>query len=194
MAENLVTYPYSVTRKDRLKSNGHNSFLILFTGLSGAGKSTLANNLEHLLFKKNIKTYILDGDNIRKGINKNLGFSPEDRSENNRRIAEISKLLIDAGVVVLVAVIAPYQKDREIIKNIVSKENYIEVFVNTSLETCEKRDVKGLYKKARNGEIKNMTGISSPYEIPTHPDIEISDQLSIEDSITLIFDFIKDKL
>jgi adenylylsulfate kinase len=194
MAENLVTYPYSVTRKDRLKSNGHNSFLILFTGLSGAGKSTLANNLEHLLFKKNIKTYILDGDNIRKGINKNLGFSPEDRSENNRRIAEISKLLIDAGVVVLVAVIAPYQKDREIIKNIVSKENYIEVFVNTSLETCEKRDVKGLYKKARNGEIKNMTGISSPYEIPTHPDIEISDQLPIEESITLIFDFIKDKL
>ncbi len=194
MAENLVTYPYSVTRKDRLKSNGHNSFLILFTGLSGAGKSTLANNLEHLLFKKNIKTYILDGDNIRKGINKNLGFSPEDRSENNRRIAEISKLLIDAGVVVLVAVIAPYQKDREIIKNIVSKENYIEVFVNTSLETCEKRDVKGLYKKARNGEIKNMTGISSPYEIPTHPDIEISDQLSIEESISLIFDFIKDKL
>lgn len=194
MAENLVTYPYSVTRKDRLKSNGHNSFLILFTGLSGAGKSTLANNLEHLLFKKNIRTYILDGDNIRKGINKNLGFSPEDRSENNRRIAEISKLLIDAGVVVLVAVIAPYQKDREIIKNIVSKENYIEVFVNTSLETCEKRDVKGLYKKARNGEIKNMTGISSPYEIPTHPDIEISDQLSIEESITLIFDFIKDKL
>ncbi|MDZ4147985.1 MAG: adenylyl-sulfate kinase [Flavobacteriaceae bacterium] len=194
MAENLVTYPYSVTRKDRLKSNGHNSFLILFTGLSGAGKSTLANNLEHLLFKKNIKTYILDGDNIRKGINKNLGFSPEDRSENNRRIAEISKLLIDAGVVVLVAVIAPYQKDRAIIKNIVSNENYIEVFVNTSLETCEKRDVKGLYKKARNGEIKNMTGISSPYEIPTHPDIEISDQLSIEESITLIFDFIKDKL
>ncbi len=194
MAENLVTYPYSVTRKDRLKSNGHNSFLILFTGLSGAGKSTLANNLEHLLFKKNIKTYILDGDNIRKGINKNLGFSPEDRSENNRRIAEISKLLIDAGVVVLVAVIAPYQKDREIIKNIVSKENYIEVFVNTSLETCEKRDVKGLYKKARNGEIKNMTGISSPYEIPTYPDIEISDQLPIEESITLIFDFIKDKL
>lgn len=194
MAENLVTYPYSVTRKDRLKSNGHNSFLILFTGLSGAGKSTLANNLEYLLFKKNIKTYILDGDNIRKGINKNLGFSPEDRSENNRRIAEISKLLIDAGVVVLVAVIAPYQKDREIIKNIVSKENYIEVFVNKSLETCEKRDVKGLYKKARNGEIKNMTGISSPYEIPTNPDIEISDQLSIEESITLIFDFIKDKL
>lgn len=194
MVENLVTYPYAVTREDRLKSNGHNSFLILFTGLSGAGKSTLANNLEHLLFKKNIKTYTLDGDNIRKGINKNLGFSPEDRSENNRRVAEISKLLIDAGVVVLVAIIAPYQKDREMIKNIVDKENYIEVFVNTSLETCEKRDVKGLYEKARKGEIKNMTGISSPYEIPTHPDIEISDQLSIEESMTLIFDFIKDKL
>jgi adenylylsulfate kinase len=194
MVENLVTYPYAVTREDRLKSNGHNSFLILFTGLSGAGKSTLANNLEHLLFKKNIKTYTLDGDNIRKGINKNLGFSPEDRSENNRRVAEISKLLIDAGVVVLVAIIAPYQKDREMIKNIVDKENYIEVFVNTSLETCEKRDVKGLYEKARKGEIKNMTGISSPYEIPTHPDIEISDQHSIEESMTLIFDFIKDKL
>lgn len=194
MVENLVTYPYAVTREDRLKSNGHNSFLILFTGLSGAGKSTLANNLEHLLFKKNIKTYTLDGDNIRKGINKNLGFNPEDRSENNRRVAEISKLLIDAGVVVLVAIIAPYQKDREIIKNIVDKQNYIEVFVNTSLEICEKRDVKGLYKKARNGEIKNMTGISSPYEIPTHPNIEIYDHYSIEESVALIFDFIKDKL
>lgn len=194
MDKNLITYSYKVTRADRLNSNGHNSFLILFTGLSGAGKSTLANNLEYLLFKEKIKTYILDGDNIRKGINKNLSFSHEDRSENNRRVAEISKLLIDAGVVVLAAIIAPYEKDREIIKNIVDKENYIEVFVNTSLEICEKRDVKGLYEKARKGEIKNMTGISSPYEIPTSPDIEIGDHLSIEEATTLIFDFIKDKL
>lgn len=194
MDKNLITYSYKVNRADRLNSNGHNSFLILFTGLSGAGKSTLANNLEYLLFKEKIKTYILDGDNIRKGINKNLSFSPEDRSENNRRVAEISKLLIDAGVVVLAAIIAPYEKDREIIKNIVYKENYIEVFVNTSLEICEKRDVKGLYQKARKGEIKNMTGISSPYEIPTNPDIEIGDHLSIEEATKFIFDFIKDKL
>lgn len=194
MDKNLITYTYKVNRADRLNSNGHNSFLILFTGLSGAGKSTLANNLEYLLFKEKIKTYILDGDNIRKGINKNLSFSSEDRSENNRRVAEISKLLIDAGVVVLAAIIAPFEKDREIIKNIVDKENYIEVFVNTSLEICEKRDVKGLYEKARKGEIKNMTGISSPYEIPTNPDIEIGDHLSIEEATKFIFDFINDKL
>lgn len=194
MDENLKNHNYSVTKKDRLISNGHPSFLILITGLSGAGKSTLANSLEYFLFKKNVKTYTLDGDNIRKGINKDLGFSPEDRSENNRRVGEIANLFIDAGIVVLAAIIAPYKKDREIIKNIVSPDNYVEVFINTSLETCEKRDVKNLYKKARTGEIKNMTGISSPYEIPTNPDIEISEHLSIAEATALIFELIKDRL
>ena len=194
MDKNLKKQIYSVTKEDRLIRNKHPSFLILFTGLSGAGKSTIASSLEYLLFKNNIKTYTLDGDNIRNGINKNLSFSPEDRSENNRRVAEISKLFIDAGTVVLAAIIAPYQKDREIIKNIVSKENYIEVFVNTSLETCEKRDIKGLYKKARAGEIKNMTGISSPYEIPINPDIEINEQLSVDDATAMVFELIKNRL
>ncbi|MCF7567068.1 adenylyl-sulfate kinase [Sabulilitoribacter arenilitoris] len=194
MDDNLKTYAYKITRKERLNINGHNSFLILFTGLSGAGKSTLANSLEHLLFKKNINTYTLDGDSIRKGINQDLDFSPEDRSENNRRVAETSKLFIDAGVVVLAAIIAPYKKDRDIIKTIVSSNNYIEVYVNTSIETCEKRDAKGLYKKARAGEIKNMTGISSPYEAPTHSDIEINEHLSIGEATDLIFELIKDKL
>jgi adenylylsulfate kinase len=194
MDENLKNHDYGVTKKDRLISNGHQSFLILLTGLSGAGKSTLANSLEYFLFKKNVKTYTLDGDNIRKGINKDLGFSPEDRSENNRRVGEISNLFIDAGIVVLAAIIAPYKKDREIIKNIVSPNNYVEVFINTSLETCEKRDIKNLYKKARTGEIKNMTGISSPYEIPTNPDIEIKEHLSIAEATALIFELIKDRL
>ena len=164
MKNNIVEYNYNITRKERRLSNGHNSFLIFFTGLSGSGKSTIAAALDEKLFKEGIKTYVLDGDNVRNGINRNLGFSPEDRSENNRRIGEISKLFIDAGIVVLAAFVSPYRNDREFIKNTVEPDNYIEVFMNTSLEECEKRDVKGLYKMARKGEIKNMTGISAPYE------------------------------
>lgn len=194
MDRNIKIHNYKITKDERSICNGHSSFLILITGLSGAGKSTLANSLEYFLFKKNIKTYIIDGDNIRKGINKNLSFSSEDRSENNRRIGEISKLFIDAGLVVIAAIIAPFEKDRETIKNIVLPNNYIEIFVNTSLETCEKRDNKGLYKKARAGEIKNMTGISSPYEIPTNPDIEIKEQYSVNESVALIYKAIKIKL
>lgn len=174
--------------------NGHNSFLVLFTGLSGAGKSTIANALEKRLYEKNISTYVLDGDNIRKGINKNLGFSPEDRSENNRRIGEIARLFIDAGVVVLAAFVSPYKKDRENIMRTVGPMNFIEVFVNTSLGECERRDVKGLYKKARAGEIKNMTGISAPYEIPENPDVEIAQSCSVEEAVELIMNQIKHQL
>lgn len=174
--------------------NGHSSFLVLFTGLSGSGKSTLANAMESYLFNKNIHTYVLDGDNIRRGINHNLGFSAEDRSENNRRIGEISKLFLDAGLVVLAAFVAPYKKDRGNIKQIVGPDNYFEVFVNTSLEECERRDAKGLYKKARAGEIKNMTGISDPYEIPKTPDIEITPVHSVEESVEMIFNQIEHKL
>lgn len=168
--------------------------MIFFTGLSGSGKSTIANALEQLLFEKGFNTYVLDGDNIRRGINKNLSFSPEDRSENIRRIAEIGKLFVDAGVVVLAAFVAPYEKDREHIKETVGKEHYAEVFVNTSLAVCEERDVKGLYQKARLGEIKNLTGISAPYEAPQNPDVIVNEKNTIEEAASIIFASIKDKL
>ena len=165
MKENIIPHNYQVDKTDRNKLNGHQSFLIWFTGLSGSGKSTIANALESKLFEKKIKTYTLDGDNIRKGINNDLSFSPEDRTENIRRIAEISKLFVDAGIVVLAAFVSPYRKDRNAIKNIVGKNNFVEVYINTSVEECEKRDVKGLYKKARMGEIKDFTGVNAPYEV-----------------------------
>jgi len=194
MSKNIIRHTYKIKKSDRVKANGHNSFLIFFTGLSGSGKSTIANALEQKLFDTKIKTYALDGDNIRKGINKGLTFSPEDRSENNRRIGEISKLFIDAGLVVLAAFVAPYKKDRTFIKDTVGENNYIEVFVNTSLKVCEERDVKGLYEKARKGEIQNMTGISAPYENPENPDIVLTEEFSIEESVNIIFEHIKLKL
>ncbi len=194
MKKNIVAQEYKVGRELRRNANGHNSFLVFFTGLSGSGKSTIANALEQKLYDLNIKTYVLDGDNVRKGINKNLSFSENDRSENIRRIGEISKLFVDAGIVVLAAFIAPYEKDRKFIKRIIGKDNYVEVFVNTSLEECERRDVKGLYKKARKGEIKNMTGISAPYEKPKSPAIALTQQQSVEEAVTLLYAEIKNKL
>ena len=194
MAKNIVSYSYKLNRADRCKANGHNSLLIFFTGLSGSGKSTIANALEERLFNEGIKTYVLDGDNVRRGINKNLSFSPEDRTENIRRIGEISKLFVDAGLVVLAAFVAPYNKDRQFIRETVGSENYIEVFVNTSLEVCEERDVKGLYKMAREGKITNMTGISAPYEAPSNADVEVNQQNSITESVEIIFNKIKQKL
>ena len=195
MKENIIQHSYQIGINDRNRLNGHRSFLIWFTGLSGSGKSTIANALETQLFANNIKTYTLDGDNIRKGINNDLSFSPEDRSENIRRIAEVANLFIDAGVVVLGAFVSPYRKDRENIKKIVGSTNFIEIYINTSLAECEKRDVKGLYKKARKGEIKNMTGIDAPYEAPLNPDIEIkTEDLSIDKSVLKIIDIINKKL
>jgi len=195
MKENIIPHNYQVDKIYRNKLNGHQSFLIWFTGLSGSGKSTIANALETRLFEKKIKTYTLDGDNIRKGINNDLSFSKEDRTENIRRIAEISKLFVDAGMVVLAAFISPYKKDREAIKNIVGKNNFVEVYINTSVEECEKRDVKGLYKKARMGEIKDFTGVNAPYELPESPDIEINtEQYSVDQSVTKIINVINKKL
>ncbi|MEO6348660.1 MAG: adenylyl-sulfate kinase [Aquaticitalea sp.] len=195
MNQNITTHSYQVSVNDRRTSNKHNSFLLWFTGLSGSGKSTIANKVEEALYKNGIKTYTLDGDNVRKGLNNDLTFSPGDRTENIRRIAETSKLMIDAGLVVLAAFVSPYKKDRENIKRIVKDVNFVEVYVNTSVEECERRDVKGLYKKARNGEIKNMTGISSPYEAPTHPDIEIvTEKQSVDEAVIKIMEYIKPKL
>ena len=194
MEKNIVQHSYKVDRNDRRKANGHNSLLIFFTGLSGSGKSTIANALEEKLHKNGIKTFALDGDNIRHGINKDLSFSPNDRSENNRRIGEIASLFVEAGMVVLAAFVAPYKKDRDLIKNTVGVENYIEVFINTSLEVCEQRDVKGLYAKARKGEIKNMTGISAPYEAPERPDAEVTHENSIEESVEIIYNKIENQL
>ena len=195
MRDNIKPYTYRINVEDRRRSNKHNSFLIWFTGLSGSGKSTIANLVEQKLSEQGIKTYVLDGDNIRKGINKDLSFSPEDRTENIRRIAEIAGLFIDAGIVVLAAFVSPYKKDRADIKSIVKDVNFVEIFINTSLEECEKRDVKGLYKKARAGEIKNMTGISAPYEEPENPDVEIrTENETIEASVSRIMRHIEPKL
>lgn len=194
MKENIVPHTYKITRRERSKAKGHPSFLIFFTGLSGSGKSTIANGLEQRLHREGIHTYVLDGDNIRAGINSNLSFSPEDRTENIRRIGEIAKLLIDAGIVTLAAFVAPYQEDREAIRSLVGADQYVEVFVNTSLEVCEERDVKGLYAKARRGEIKNMTGVSAPYEAPDAADVELTQELGIEAAVETVYQHIQHKL
>ncbi len=195
MEKQLFPHSYQISLQDRIKTNTHKPLLLWFTGLSGSGKSTIANVVEQELFKQNIKTYTLDGDNIRKGINVDLSFSPEDRTENIRRIAEVANLMLDAGLVVLAAFVSPFKKDRENIKNIVKDANFVEIFINTSLEECERRDVKGLYKKARAGEIKDMTGITSPYEAPDNADIEIkTEEESIETAAMKIVNEIMPKL
>tara|TARA_B110000211_G_scaffold169344_1_gene191081 strand:+ start:52 stop:642 length:591 start_codon:yes stop_codon:yes gene_type:complete len=195
MSLNTVKHTYKVTKTDREEKQGNKAFLLWFTGLSGSGKSTLANLVEVALHKQNKSTYVLDGDNIRQGINKDLSFAPEDRSENIRRIAEVSKLMVNAGIITLAAFVSPYLKDRALVKKIVGENNFIEIFVNTSLEECEHRDVKGLYKKARSGEIKNMTGISAPYEAPVKPNLEVvTDGQPIEESVKIILEFINTKL
>ena len=194
MSLDTVTHNFKITKSQRELLHGHKAYLLWFTGLSGSGKSTLANLVEIELHKKRVSTYILDGDNIRQGINKDLSFTPGDRSENIRRIAEISNLMLDAGVVTLAAFVSPYLKDREAVKQIVGIDNVIEIYVNTSLEVCEQRDVKGLYKKARAGEIKNMTGISAPFQAPTHPDIEIvTDGQTTQQSVDAIMQFLNKK-
>ena len=194
MTTNIFWQNYALTQKQRLIKMNQKPCLLWFTGLSGSGKSTIANAVELKLFEMNILTYLLDGDNIRHGINKDLGYSKNDRAENVRRIAEVSKLFLDAGLLILVASISPYEKDREKVKKIVKKGKFIEIFIDTPINICEKRDVKGLYSKARSGEINNFTGISSPYEKPKKPDIHIqTTQQSIEDSVKTICNFISNK-
>jgi len=192
---NLHLHNFEIDKGLREKRLGQRARVIWFTGLSGSGKSTLANALECALMEKGHTTYLLDGDNIRHGINGDLGFSKRDRSENIRRIGEIANLFIDAGIVTIASFISPMQSDRNRIKKIVGKENYIEIYVSTSVEECEKRDVKGLYKKARSGEIPMFTGISSPYEIPLKPDLRIDTAgVNLEDSLKPVLDLVLEKI
>lgn len=171
--KNIFLQDYKIQPKERAKIKNQKPLLIWFTGLSGSGKSTLANLLDKALYEKGFHTFTLDGDNIRSGLNKNLTFSAEDRTENIRRISEVANLILDAGIICIGAFISPYEKDRNSIKKIIGEERYFEVFVDTPIEICEKRDVKGLYAKARAGEIKNFTGIDAPYEKPTNPAFRI---------------------
>lgn len=169
--ENIIPHHHSIGFSDRVEKNGYNPLLLWFTGLSGSGKSTLASNLEAHFHNGGFNTYILDGDNVRSGLNQDLDFSDANRRENIRRIAEVSKLFIDAGVIVLSAFISPFKSERQFARELVGKDNFFEIHVDCPLEICEERDVKGLYKKARSGEIKHFTGIDSPFETPHNPDV-----------------------
>ena len=170
-ATNVHWHDHKVASADRKKLNGHKGAVVWFTGLSACGKSTIANTVDHLLHEQGKHTYLLDGDNIRMGLNKNLGFSAEDRAENIRRIGEVAKLFADAGIITLTAFISPYRVDRDAVRALMGDGGFVEVYVDASLETCEKRDPKGLYKKARAGEIKGFTGIDDPYEAPEKPEL-----------------------
>jgi len=172
-ATNITWHEGFVTRKDREKLNGHCGCVVWFTGLSGSGKSTLARLLELDLYKRGCHSYVLDGDNIRHGLNKNLGFSPEDREENIRRIGEVARLFADAGIIAITAFISPYRRDRNRARELNTEGSFIEIYCKCSIDECERRDTKGLYKKARAGEIKEFTGIDAPYEEPEKPEIVV---------------------
>ena len=189
MSTNLTKHGFTISREQREKITGHPGRVLWFTGLSGSGKSTIANALDEVLNGRNLKTYILDGDNIRMGLNGDLGFTPEDRKENIRRISEVAKLFADSGKIVMTAFISPYSDDRDEARKLIG-DDFIEIFVNTSIEECIERDPKGLYKKALNGEIKGFTGIDAPYEEPKNAEIEIKN-MSIEDSVDFIINKLK---
>lgn len=182
-SKNIVWHQAQVTQEDRKKKFGHRGGILWFTGLSGSGKSTIAHEVERILFERGVHTYVLDGDNIRHGLNKDLGFSPEDREENIRRIGEVAHLFAEAGVIAMTAFISPYRKDRDRVRSIARPGEFVEIYVRCSLEACEKRDTKGLYKKARAGEIPEFTGISAPYEEPVRPELVVdTDQESLQES------------
>ena len=191
----ITRQDYHISRSARNKKNGHNSFVIWFIGLSGSGKSTIANKLEEKMFELGLSAYSLDGDNVRSGLNRGLTFSAEDRKENIRRIAEVAKLFMDAGLITITAFISPLKEYRKMAKEIIGKENFFEVFVNTPLEVCQERDVKGLYKKARSGDIEQFTGISAPFEAPENPDLEIdTTTVSVEDAVNRIYSSLLKKI
>lgn len=193
-ATNIVWHPSLITKEDREKLLKQKGCVIWFTGLSGSGKSTLAHAVEEKLYKMGHLTFVLDGDNIRHGLNKNLGFSPEDREENIRRIGEVAKLFAQAGVITMTAFISPYRKDRDKARALLNDGEFIEVFVKVPLEVAEQRDPKGLYKKARAGEIKQFTGIDAPYEEPLNPELVIdTSKLSLEESADMVINYLKEK-
>ena len=191
-SSNVIYHQATVTRKRRNKLNEHRSVVLWFTGLSGSGKSTLAHALEEKLFQKGCRTFVLDGDNVRHGLNSNLDFSESDRTENIRRISEVSKLMLESGLIVMTAFISPFNKDRNEAKRLISNDDFIEIYCKASLETCEARDVKGLYKKARAGKIKNYTGIDSPYEEPENPELTINtNDETLDNSVSKILSFLE---
>jgi len=191
---NVIRHSATVNRARREKQNNHKSVIIWFTGLSGSGKSTIAHTVEEKLHQAGCRTFVFDGDNVRHGLCANLSFSKEDRHENIRRIGEMAKLFTEAGVIALTAFISPFRADRERVRALVSENDLIEIYCNTPLEVCEQRDTKGLYKKARAGEIKNYTGISSPYETPEHPDLELDTAgKSVEFNVEKVLDFLKSR-
>ena len=190
----IIEHQFKISRAERENINGHKAICVWFTGLSGSGKSTLASHLEEELFKKGYKTYVLDGDNVRNGLSKDLTFTEKDRDENLRRIAEVAKLMCDAGIIVIAAFVSPFIHERQMLRNIIG-DLYNEVFVDTPLEICEQRDIKGLYKKARRGEIANFTGIGSPYEPPLTAEIRVETKnLSINQSVSLVLENILPKI
>ena len=191
--KNVVYHPSRVSKADKNSLFKHQSPVVWLTGLSGSGKSTIGNALEQELFNRGIKTQVLDGDNIRLGLNSDLGFSDEDRKENMRRIAEVAKLFSDSGTLTITAFISPFREERELCKEIIGEDNFIEVYINADLATCEDRDPKGLYKKARAGEIKQFTGIDSPYEAPTKPNLVIDTNVfGISESVNIISTYLEE--
>jgi len=191
---NITWHHMSVTKQNRHQLNGHKSCVLWFTGLSGSGKSTLANAVDYALFQRKCRSYVLDGDNIRHGLNHDLSFGDDDRKENIRRIGEVSKLFVDSGIIVSTAFISPFRDDRQLVRNMFDANEFIEIFVNCPIQICEKRDPKGLYKKARSGVIPNFTGITSPYEKPENPEIIIdTNQLTIEQSVQKVLNDLKEK-
>ncbi|MBT2659328.1 adenylyl-sulfate kinase [Bacillus sp. ISL-18] len=191
---NITWHHTTISKKDRHLLNGHKSCVLWFTGLSGSGKSTLANAVDQMLFQESYRSFVLDGDNIRHGLNRDLSFLPEDRKENIRRIGEVAKLFVDSGQIVCTAFISPFLEDRELVRNLFEPGEFIEIYLSCPIVVCEDRDPKGLYKKARKGEIAEFTGISSPYEAPIKPEIIIdSAKMSIEQSVDKVMGYLKDK-
>ena len=191
-SSNIIYHQATVTRQRRNKLNEHRSVVLWFTGLSGSGKSTLAHALEEKLFQKGCRTFVLDGDNVRYGLNSNLDFSESDRTENIRRISEVSKLMLESGLIVMTAFISPFNRDRNEARKLISNDDFIEIYCKASLDVCEARDVKGLYKRARAGEIKNYTGIDSPYEEPENPELTINtNDETLDNSVSKILSFLE---